>query len=127
MSSEKSVARKGHVKPGTRIALLNPVKAVVASLGLEDPVITKDPGAADLVFVFAASKAELNARMTPAMKSLGPRAHLWVFFKKGAAAAGLDMNRDDVWAVAEKGGLRPVGLLSVDEVWSAFRFRRAQP
>lgn len=124
-TSQKSVARKGHIKPGARIALLHPVKAVVASLGLEDPVITKDPSSADLVFVFAASHAELKARMPSAMKSLGPRAHLWVFFKKGAAAAGLDMNRDDVWAVAEKGGLRPVSLLSVDDVWSAFRFRRA--
>ena len=39
----------------------------------------------------------------------------------------LDLNRDTVWSVAEKLDLRPLGLLSVDDTWSAFRFRRAAP
>jgi hypothetical protein len=47
-----------------------------------------------------------------------------VFFRKGSKASGLDMSRNDVWAVAEQWTLRPVGLLSVDDTWSAFRFRR---
>jgi hypothetical protein len=36
------------------------------------------------------------------------------------------MKRDDVWEVAERLRLRPVSLLSVDEIWSAFRFRRGK-
>jgi hypothetical protein len=36
------------------------------------------------------------------------------------------MNRDTVWAVAEKLDLRPPGLLRVDDTWSAFRFRHAR-
>jgi hypothetical protein len=48
------------------------------------------------------------------------------FFRKGSKAAGLDMNRDDVWAVAEKKGLSPLGLVSVDDTWAAFRLRRAR-
>lgn len=35
------------------------------------------------------------------------------------------MNRDDVWAVAESLGMRPLGLVSVDDTWAAFRLRRA--
>jgi hypothetical protein len=35
------------------------------------------------------------------------------------------MSRNTVWAAAEKLGLRPLGLLSVDDTWSAFRLRRA--
>jgi hypothetical protein len=35
------------------------------------------------------------------------------------------MNRDTVWAVAEKLDLRPLGIVSVDDSWSAFRLRRA--
>jgi hypothetical protein len=35
------------------------------------------------------------------------------------------MNRDTVWAVAEELGLRPLGLVSVDDTWSAFRLKRA--
>jgi hypothetical protein len=36
------------------------------------------------------------------------------------------MNRDDVWAAAEALGLRPIGLVSVDETWSVFRLRTAR-
>jgi hypothetical protein len=36
------------------------------------------------------------------------------------------MNRDDVWALAERVGLSPLGLVSVDETWSAFRLRPAR-
>jgi hypothetical protein len=30
-----------------------------------------------------------------------------------------------VWAIAEKLDLRPLGLVGVDDTWSAFRLRRA--
>jgi hypothetical protein len=38
----------------------------------------------------------------------------------------LSMNRDDVWAIADRLGMRPLGLVSVDETWSAFRLRPAK-
>jgi len=47
-----------------------------------------------------------------------------VFFRKGSKNAGLDMNRDTVWAVAEKLDMRPLGLVGINEMWSAFRLRR---
>jgi hypothetical protein len=46
------------------------------------------------VFLFVRTQAELKARMAPAVAALGPGAAIWVFFRKGAGAAGLDMNRD---------------------------------
>jgi hypothetical protein len=64
--------------------------------------------------------------MPPAVAGLAPGAALWVFFRKGSKAAGLDMNRDSVWAVAERLGLRPLGLVSIDDTWSAFRLRAAR-
>jgi hypothetical protein len=45
---------------------------------------------------------------------------------KGSKDAGLDMNRDTVWGVAENLDMRPLGILGVDETWSAFRLRRAR-
>jgi hypothetical protein len=119
----KTVAQKARVKPGTTIALLNAVPEVVESLGLPEDVKLVDPGEAQLVFLFVSSHAELESRMPPAVGSLAPGAAIWVFFRKGSKAAGLDMNRDDVWAVAERTGLRPLGIVGVDETWSAFRLR----
>ena len=121
----KTVAQKARVKPGTTIAVLNPVPGVVESLGLPEDVRFVKPKDAQLVFLFVSSRAELDSRMPAAVEALGPGAAIWVFFRKGSKAAGLDMNRDDVWAVAERLGLGPLGLVSVDDTWAAFRLRRA--
>jgi hypothetical protein len=123
--SEKTVAEKARVKPGAKIAVLNRVPDVIESLGLPEDVTFVTPGEAQLVFLFANTCAELESQMPPAVAALAPGAALWVFFRKGAKAAGLDMNRDSVWAIAERMDMRPLGLVGVDEIWSAFRLRRA--
>jgi hypothetical protein len=123
--AEKTVAQKARVKPGTTIAVINRVPGIVESLGLPEGVAFVKPPAAQLVFVFARTRAELEAKMPPAVAALSPGSALWVFFRKGSKEAGLDMNRDTVWAVAEKLGMRPLGIVGINETWSAFRLRRA--
>jgi len=123
--SEKTVAQKARVKPGTTIAVINRIPSVVEALGLPHGVAFVRPADAQLVFLFVRTRAELEARMPPAVAALGPTSAIWVFFRKGSRDAGLDMNRDTVWAVAEKLDLRPLGLVSIDDTWSAFRLRRA--
>jgi len=122
----KTVAQKARLKPGTTIAVLDRVPGVVEYLGLPEDVEFVEPAEAQLVFLFVGTRAELEARMPPAVATLAPGASLWVFYRKGSKAAGLDMSRDDVWALAEKLGLRPLGLLGVDDTWSAFRLRPAK-
>ena len=121
----KTVAQKARVKAGTRIAVLNPAPGVVESLGLPDDVTFVDPSDAQLVFLFVNTRAELEAQMPPAVGGLGPDAAIWVFYRKGAKAAGIDMSRDSVWAIAERMDLRPLGLVGIDDTWSAFRLRPA--
>jgi hypothetical protein len=123
--SDKSVAQKARVKPGTRIAVLNGVPGVVESLGLPEDITLVDPGDAQLVFLFVRTRAELESRLPPAVAELALGAAIWVFYRKGSAAAGLDMNRDSIWATAEELGMRPLGLVGIDDTWSAFRLRPA--
>jgi hypothetical protein len=123
--SDKSVAQKARVKPGTTIAVLNGVPGVVESLGLPEDVTFGDSEDAQLVFLFVHTRAELEATLPPAVAELAPGAALWVFYRKGSAAAGLDMSRDSIWAIAEELGLRPLGLVGIDGTWSAFRLRPA--
>jgi hypothetical protein len=123
--AEKTVAQKARVKPGTTIAVINRVPGLVESLGLPEGVAFVKPAAAQLVFVFVRTRAELEAKMPAAVAALSPGSALWVFFRKGSKEAGLDMNRDTVWAVAEKLGMRPLGIVGINETWSAFRLRRA--
>jgi hypothetical protein len=122
----KTVAQKARLKPDATIAVLNGVPGIVESLGLPEGVAYVDPSDAQLVFLFVSTRAELDALMPPAVAGLAPGAALWVFYRKGSKAAGLDVNRDDVWALAEKLGLRPLGLVGIDDTWSAFRLRPAK-
>jgi hypothetical protein len=119
------VAQKARVKPAATIAVVNRVKGIVESLGLPKSVTFVKPADAQLVFLFVRTRAELKAKMPPVVAALGPASAIWVFFRKGSKDAGLDMNRDTVWAVAESLDLRPLGIVGVDETWSAFRLRRA--
>jgi hypothetical protein len=121
----KTVAQKARLRPDTRIAVLNPAPGVVESLGLPADTTFVEPAQAQLVFLFINTQAELEAIMPPAVAGLAPAAVIWVFYRKGSRAAGLDMSRDSVWAVAEQLDLRPLGLLAIDETWSAFRLRPA--
>jgi len=123
--TEKTVAEKARIKPGTTIAVLNDVPGVVGSLGLPEGVTFVEPTEAQLVFLFVNTCAELEEQMPPAVAGLAPGAAIWVFYRKGSKSAGLDMNRDSIWAIAEKMDLRPLGLIGVDETWSAFRLRPA--
>jgi hypothetical protein len=122
----KTVAQKARLKPGATIAVLNRVPGVIESLGLPEGVTFVEPAEAQLVFLFVSTRAELDAQMPAAVAGLAPGAALWVFYRKGSRAAGLDMNRDDIWALAEKMGLRPLGLVGIADTWSAFRLRPAK-
>ena len=123
--AEKSVAEKARVKSGTTFAVLNPEPGIMESLRLPESVRFVEPPVAQIVCVFVRTRAELDAELPAAESALPKGASLWVFFRKGSKAAGRDVNRDDVWGVAERLDLRPLGLISVDASWSVFRFRRA--
>jgi len=121
--TNKTVAEKARIRPNTTIAVLQGVPGVVESLGLPDGVTFVEPAEAMLVFLFVNTRAELETLMPPVVAGLAPKAALWVFFRKGSKAAGLDMNRDDIWEVAERLSMRPLGLVGIDDTWSAFRLR----
>ena len=123
--TDKTVAQKARVKPGTTIAVLSRVPGVIESLGLPEDVMFVDPDDAQLVFLFVNTLAELEAQMPPAVTALAPKAAIWVFYRKGSKVAGLDMNRDDIWAIGERMNMRPLGLVGIDDTWSAFRLRPA--
>jgi len=119
----KTVAEKARVRPGTSVAVLNPAPGVVESLGLPPDTAFVEPAKAQLVFLFVSTRMELETLMPPAVAGLAPAASIWIFYRKGSRSAGPDMSRDSVWAVAERLDLRPLGLVSVDATWSAFRLR----
>ena len=76
--SDKTVAQKARVKPGTTIAVINRVPGIVESLGLPKGVSFVKPAEAQLVFLFVRTRAELEAqdaaggrRSRPRLRDLG--------------------------------------------------------
>lgn len=123
--SEKTVAQKARVRPGVRIAVVNPEPGIVESLGFVTSQAAPIPEA-DIVLLFVKTRAQLDESLAPTVAALASGAAVWVFYRKGSKTAGYDVNRDDVWAVAETLDLRPLGLVGIDDVWSAFRLRPAK-
>lgn len=121
--SEKTVAQKARVKPGTTIALINQIPTVIESLGLPDDVRFVDPSEAQIVILLVRARAELDALMPVTVSGLPAGAVLWVIYRKGSKTAGLDMSRDTIWSIAESRAMRPLGLIGIDGDWSVFRLR----
>lgn len=51
---------------------------------------------------------------------------LWIAYPKGGAKADTDLNRDILLNAVSQHNLSGVTLISLDEVWSAMRFRPSE-
>ena len=80
-------------------------------------------GIADVVQVFVRSKADVEAHAADAMQAAGPSGVLWMTYPKKSSEGDSDMSRDEGWDSLRNMGWRPVTQISIDEVWSALRFR----
>lgn len=79
-------------------------------------------GEFDFVQLFAIHKAKLEREATKLKKALAPKGILWVCYPK-AKALDTDLNRDILHATLEEHGLDGVSIVSIDDVWSAMRFK----
>lgn len=93
--------------------------------GLDLELTTAGPGdAGAAVLVFVRNRAELEAEVAPALEAARADRLSWVAYPK-AGQLGTDLNRDSLWKALEGRGVRPVRQISIDDVWSALRFRPA--
>ncbi|MBP3961362.1 YdeI/OmpD-associated family protein [Paenibacillus lignilyticus] len=109
-----------------RIAVLEaPAPSYEEELGVEDhePFDEMDAGTYDFVMLFAKDIASLNEHAPKALKAVKKEGLLWICYPKGTAKIRTDINRDRGWKVVKEEGWEGVALVSVDETWSAMRFR----
>ena len=120
----KSVAEKLLIKPNTTLWLSHPTH--LDRLGpLPAGVCLADgPGGATTALVFADDAGSLRAVLDEHQGQLARPAALWVAYPKADRA---DINRDTLWPILADYGMRPIGQVAVDEVWSALRFRPLKP
>jgi hypothetical protein len=122
---EAALIKKLGIKSGQRAAVLNPPDGYADRIGPPEGVaVTTDlDGAFDFVQVFAKDRAALDRHVEAAHAALKPGGLFWVSYPKGSSKVPTDLNRDVFWQALEHLGVRPVTQVSVDDVWSALRFR----
>jgi hypothetical protein len=124
--ADNPLARKLLIRPESRLLVLNAPADWLERLGtLPDGVeVAEGPGdPADVVHLFVAQKAEVDAHGPTAMAATRPGGVLWASYPKRSAKVATDLTRDHGWEAFSQAGWRPVTQVSIDAVWSALRFR----
>ena len=61
--------------------------------------------------------------LTNQLKNIEPDSVLWFAYPKGTSKIKTDINRDTIRVTGEGFGITTVTAISIDETWSALRFR----
>lgn len=124
--STKTLPKKLFIKEGYSIVLLNAPEDYETRLApLPRGVSVHDglDGLHDLIHLFVANREQLEGELPPLIDHLKDDGWLWVSYPKGSSKVKTDINRDSIWEYAVGLGLKAVHQMSVDEIWSAIRFR----
>jgi len=120
------LVKKLLIKPGYKLAVVNPPEGFLARLDplLENSSISdKLEPVLDFVQIFVKDGKEAEKLVPQALKSLREDGVLWVSYPKGGSKVKTDLNRDILWEKLKKFGITGVAMVSIDDVWSAMRFR----
>jgi hypothetical protein len=110
-----SLARKFQIPDGQGVCVINPP----ARFQIDAPVTTDAQGA---VLLFAADSKTLMKLGKPVFAAAKANRLAWIAYPK-AGQLGTDLNRDILWKKLESIGIRAVRQISIDDTWSAMRFR----
>lgn len=75
--------------------------------------------------LFVNSKQEYVDFLTNQLKYILPDSVFWIAYPKGSSKIKTDINRNTIRETAEEFGITTVAAISIDETWSALRFRPA--
>ncbi|MFQ5704471.1 MAG: hypothetical protein ACE5HT_10670 [Gemmatimonadales bacterium] len=126
MASSSPLPQKLHIKQSQRIIVLNAPEGYLKRLGVLPAGVEmarRATGKFDLVHLFVKNVAELQRLGPKALKILKYDAVLWISYPKKSSKVETDISRDVGWDLLRQAGLRPVAAVSIDDTWSALRFR----
>lgn len=118
--------KKLEIKSPHRVTILNAPEGVIKNL-LPMPfgvVYESVPtGKCDVVLVFMKDSAELSRVLPRALAAAKDDCIFWCAYPKQTSKVTTDIDRDHGWEMLTGRGLRPVAQISIDDTWSALRFR----
>jgi hypothetical protein len=108
--------KKLQVPPGTPVFIVNAPQG----FSLDPPTAGIAAGAP--LLAFATDSRGLKETCKPAIEAAREGRIAWIAYPK-AAKLGTDLNRDRLRESMKGSGIEGVRLVSLDETWSAMRFR----
>jgi hypothetical protein len=120
------LVKRLQIKPRHRVRIFNaPDNYQMLLDELPEGVAVSDSGEGpfDVVHLFARNSDVLNREAQSAMAALKPGGVLWISYPKISSKVETDITRDRGWDVMTAAGWRPVTQVSIDDIWSALRFR----
>lgn len=119
---DTALIKKLLLKPGFRSLILNPPDGYLPKLG-SLPLETEIDGKFDFVHLFVRNKEEVELMGPKAVEAVKSEGVLWISYPKGSSKIKTDINRDKGWDSIKAMGFVGVSMISIDETWSAIRFR----
>lgn len=122
----EALIKKLRVPQGGSVLVLQPPEGYLQELGLEAGAAEYNSdlkGTYDYVQLFAVTVKELEQYGPAALSAIRPDGLLWLCYPKGSSGLKTDLSRDKGWDSVKAAGFEGVSLVSVDDIWSAMRFR----
>jgi hypothetical protein len=116
----KSLRDKLGIKPGMTGWALNCPDALTSELSLPTAPPAEIP---DLTIAFVGSAADVAPALRTAQPAYARGKALWFAYPKKTGSIRTDISRDCGWEPLAAAGLLPVTQISIDDTWSALRFR----
>ena len=122
---ESTLAKKLKLRPGRQAAVVNAPPGYAEQLGTDvsTGLAGKPDHGFDFIQLFVRTGQEVEKLVPDAIRVLKHDGLLWISYPKGSSKVKTDLNRDILWKAMEKYGLAGVFMVSIDDVWSAMRFR----
>ena len=117
------LVKKIGIKPGHRLAILNPPPGFERELApLPEGVVNADKAPLDVAILFAANQAALENNLSKLTGKLAQTGMLWVAWPKMSSGVPTDLREGVVQKIGLATGLVDIKVCAVNEVWSGLKF-----
>jgi hypothetical protein len=119
------LVKKLGIKPGFKIAILNPpahYRQLIGELPESVTIVDDLNGPLDFIHFFTRQSAELADQFPALKQALASNGMLWISWPKQSAKAATDLTENVVRDIGLKNKLVDVKVAAVDEFWSGLKF-----
>ena len=125
----EELLKKLYYKSQNRIAVIEAPEGFLESMSgilqeVQIDVLIDPRYLYDFLLIFVSTTSDVAEMCPKAIHNLSPDGKLWIAFPKNASKKySAKITRDKGWEPFEQSGYRRVSQISIDEDWSALRFR----